>query len=331
MRKSSDSLSDHTVHKIAVAPEEEAQRLDRLLAAKTPVATSRARLKSLIQEGHIRSHGKTITNPSYRVKPGEIFEFALPPPRDPVPVAQDIPLTVVYEDEHLIVIDKPAGLVVHPAPGNADRTLVNALIGHCGSSLAGIGGVMRPGIVHRIDKDTSGLIVAAKNDATHQGLSRLFAAHDIDRAYRALVWGVPQLPRGMIEGAIGRDPHQRKKMTVRRKGGKSAKTHYQVLESYGSEVALLDCRLETGRTHQIRVHLSHIGHPILGDPVYGRAPGKRLGRLPPAAAALLDEFRRQALHAYRLGFVHPISAEKLVFESTFPADMTSLILALKAP
>jgi 23S rRNA pseudouridine1911/1915/1917 synthase len=237
-------------------------------------------------------------------------------------------LDIRYEDGDLIVTDKPAGLVVHPGPGNADGTLVNALVAHCGASLSGIGGVRRPGIVHRLDKDTSGLLVAAKNDAAHAGLSKLFAAHDLERAYLALVWGSPSPAAGMVEGNIGRNPRNRKKMAIVERGGREARTHYRVREHLADGCwSLVECRLETGRTHQIRVHLTSLGHAVVGDPLYG---GNRAGSrkaLPSAAAEALENWQRQALHAYRLAFKHPLSGELLEFTSEPPADMQALLAA----
>jgi 23S rRNA pseudouridine1911/1915/1917 synthase len=305
------------------------QRLDRLIAAGA-TGLSRSRAKALIEEGRVRCGARTIMDPSYRVKPGERFEIVVPAATDAVPQGQSIPLSVVYEDAHLIVIDKPAGLVVHPAPGNPDRTLVNALIAHCGASLSGIGGVRRPGIVHRLDKDTSGLMVAAKTDAAHRGLAEAFARHDIDRAYRALVWGVPSPREGRIEGPIGRHPIDRKRMTVRKAGGKPALTRYRVLRAFGTAASLVQCRLATGRTHQIRVHMASIGHPVIGDPVYGRTARKRRERLPESARSGVEKFGRQALHAARLGFMHPITGESMAWEAADPLDFSTLALNLES-
>ena len=304
-------------------------RLDRFLAANL-AELSRSRLRRLIEAGHVRAGEATITEPSYRVKSGERYRVAVPAPEAPVPQAQRLALKVVHEDAQLIVIDKPAGLVVHPAPGNPDRTLVNALIAHCGDSLSGIGGVRRPGIVHRIDKDTSGLLVAAKTDAAHAGLAAQFARHTIERAYLALVWGRPASSAGEIAGNIGRDPRNRKKFTVLRPGGKSALTRYRVMRGLGAAVSLLTVRLATGRTHQIRVHLSHLGHPVVGDKLYGRARRRRVQTLPGPAEAALRDFPRQALHAALLGFDHPTTGAALRFESPLPADIAGLIGALEA-
>jgi 23S rRNA pseudouridine1911/1915/1917 synthase len=314
---------------VEAAQADAGQRLDRLIAA-SGAGLSRSRVKALIEEGHVRRGARTIMDPSYRVKPGERFDVAVPAAIDAVPEGQSIPLAVVYEDEHLIVIDKPAGLVVHPAPGNPDRTLVNALIAHCGPSLSGIGGVRRPGIVHRLDKDTSGLLVAAKTDAAHRALTAAFATRDIDRVYRALVWGVPHPREGSIEGAIGRHPVDRKRMTVRKSGGKPALTRYKLVRAFGTAAALVECRLATGRTHQIRVHLASIGHPVIGDPVYGRASRARRERLPEKARQAVTNLGRQALHAARLGFRHPITGKSMAWEAPDPLDFDHLITTLES-
>ncbi len=316
----------------AVPPEQSGERLDRFLATSLGDDFSRSRLKALVQEGHLRLGGATITDPSRKIKPGESYSLIVPPAEEAIPQPQDIPLRVVFEDAHLIVIDKPAGLVVHPAPGNLDHTLVNALLHHCGDSLAGIGGVKRPGIVHRIDKDTSGLLVAAKTEAAHHGLAALFARHDIERTYLALVNGQPNPAQGSIEAAIGRDPKDRKRMAIRA-SGKPAITHYgteRILRDANSYAfaSLLRCQLETGRTHQIRVHLASIGHGLLGDPIYGRGRPAKGAKLSDTAKAALGGFKRQALHAAVLGFVHPVTGEILHFESPLPADFEALLAAL---
>jgi 23S rRNA pseudouridine1911/1915/1917 synthase len=297
-------------------------RLDRFLAERSSL--SRSRLKALIEAGHVSANGATISEPSTRVKPGTAYRLTPPPVAPARPEAQAIALDVRYEDSDLIVIDKPAGLVMHPAPGNADRTLVNALIAHCGASLSGIGGERRPGIVHRLDKDTSGLVVAAKNDFTHHGLALQFHDRSVERRYLALTYGAVAKPEGDITGAIGRDPRQRKRMAVVSRGGKAARTHYKRLEIISAAFSLLECRLATGRTHQIRVHLAHIAHPLVGDPVYGRSPrGNK--RFEAATAA----FSRQALHARTLGFVHPRTQGWLEFESPLPADFAALLDELR--
>ncbi|MDE0051675.1 MAG: RluA family pseudouridine synthase [Rhodospirillales bacterium] len=319
------SNAAETRRRFTVARAEARARLDRILADHVP-ALSRSRLKNLIETGRVSIAGETITEPGYRVKPGQAVTLVIPPPVDETPRAQSIPLQIAYEDDDLIVVDKPAGLVVHPAPGNPDRTLVNALLAHCGASLSGIGGVRRPGIVHRLDKDTSGLMVAAKHDAAHRGLSAQFATRRLSRTYNAVVWGVPR-PQGRIEGAIGRDPRNRKRMAVRTSGGKPALTRYRVLKSPGPRWSLVECRLETGRTHQIRIHMAHIGHPLLCDALYGGARSRGRGEHLRAALALCP---RQALHAARLAFVHPVSGAELAFESALPADMQALIAALSS-
>jgi 23S rRNA pseudouridine1911/1915/1917 synthase len=306
---------------ITVAADEAGERLDRILAAHLD-ALSRSRLKKLIETGQVSLDGETINDPSMRVKGGQRFVVALPAPVADRPEPQAMALTIVYEDDQLLVLDKPAGLVVHPAPGNPDRTLVNALLAHCGDSLAGIGGVRRPGIVHRIDKDTSGLMVVAKTDLAHQKLSEDFAAHTLTRSYLAIVRGVPAPRDGTIATRIGRSRANRKKMAVVTGGGKEAVTHYHVLRALGLRASLVECRLATGRTHQIRVHLTHIGHPLIGDQSYGRG---RSSGLPEAARA----FPRQALHANLIGFTHPASGEHLEFTSPLPADMAALIAALE--
>jgi 23S rRNA pseudouridine1911/1915/1917 synthase len=303
---------------------EAGQRLDRVLAARHP-ELSRSRLKTLIEDGRVSADGETITEPSYRVKPGQSFITLVPPAEPCEPEGQEIPLDILYEDSELIVIDKPAGLVVHPAPGNPDLTLVNALIAHCGESLSGIGGVRRPGIVHRLDKDTSGVMVAAKTDQAHHALSRQFEERSAERAYSALVWGVPAPAQGRIESNIGRDPRNRKKMAAfGRSKGKPAATNYRVVKRYGAWASLVECRLETGRTHQVRVHMAHIGHPLVGDPLYGRATRGRIKGLPDEAADAMRHFSRQALHARLLAFTHPTSGERLSFETEMPSDMKNL-------
>ncbi len=304
-------------------------RLDRFLADALP-DLSRSRIKSLLQDGRVTESGQTISDPSYRVKQQAVFQVTVPAPEVATPAPQEIPLTVVYEDADLLVIDKPAGLVVHPGPGQPDGTLVNALLAHCGDSLSGVGGVKRPGIVHRLDKDTSGLIVAAKNDTAHQSLSAQFADRSIDRSYCALVWGVPMPPSGRVEGNIGRHPRDRKKMSVvAPPRGKSAATNYRLMQRFGEAASLVECRLESGRTHQIRVHLTHIGFPIIGDPVYGRGTSARKNALSKQAAQLTGALNRQALHAAVIGFQHPQTGERLKFSSELPRDMKRIVSVLK--
>ena len=296
-------------------------RLDRALADAVPTM-SRERLKALIRSGALASDGKLVRDPASRVRGDERFTLTVPDPEPAHNRPQDIALTIVFEDEHLLVLDKPAGLVVHPAAGNREGTLVNALLHHCAGRLSGIGGVARPGIVHRIDKDTSGLLVVAKTDVAHEGLARQFAAHSIDRRYRAIVNGVPKTAGGTVDAPLARSSRDRKKIAiVEGKRGKRAVTHWARLTPL-NEAALIECRLETGRTHQVRVHMAAIGHPLLGDPVYGR--GKSVHR------QLLNQldFHRQALHAAGLGFVHPVTSERLSFESALPSDMQELFSAL---
>ena len=302
-----------------IAPAADGWRLDRALADAVPTL-SRERLKVLIASGAVSRDGVLARDPAKRASSGDLFHVTIPNPTLPHNEAQDIPLVVAYEDEHLIVIDKPAGLVVHPAAGNLDGTLVNALLHHCGGSLSGIGGVARPGIVHRIDKDTSGLMVAAKTDRAHEGLAKQFAAHSIDRRYRAITGGVPRPAEGSIDAPLARSPQNRKKMAIV-PGGKRAVTHYRMMERL-RDAALVECRLETGRTHQVRVHMASIGHALLGDPVYGRTKGTQKGLLETLG------FRRQALHAAHLGFIHPVKSVALAFESPMPADMQELFSQL---
>jgi 23S rRNA pseudouridine1911/1915/1917 synthase len=316
-------------HEIAVREAEAGERVDRLLAARLP-AISRSRLKSLIEAGRLTAGGETIEEPSYRVKPGESLVLAVPAAAPARPQAQAMALLILYEDPYLIVLDKPAGLVVHPAPGNPDRTLVNALLAHCGAQLTGIGGERRPGIVHRLDKDTSGLMVAAKTQSAHEGLVGQFARREVERAYQAVVWGVPEPRSGEIVGNIGRSPRNRKKMAVLKRGGRPACTRYRVVKTLaGGLASLVECRLMSGRTHQIRVHLSTQGHAIMGDPLYGRAGADRVARLPEAARDALKSLGRQALHARILGFRHPVTAETLRFEGEMPADIRRLIDTLE--
>ncbi len=297
-------------------------RLDRALAELLP-DHSRERLKALILEGHVAADGRPAQrNASLKVASGQCYSITLPPPTEAAAIAQDIPLSIVFEDDYLIVIDKPAGLVVHPAAGNLDGTLVNALLHYCQGQLSGIGGVARPGIVHRIDKDTSGLLVVAKSDKAHEGLAVQFKDHSIQRLYAAIVYGTPAPPAGTVDAWIGRSDADRKKMAVHREGrGKHAVTHYRTVQRLQG-AALVECRLETGRTHQVRVHMTHIGNPLIGDPVYGR--DKK------GFKSILETlgFKRQALHAKTLGFIHPVTSDALAFESPIPADMQELLSQL---
>lgn len=300
---------------------QDGMRLDRALADLLP-DLSRERIKALIGDGLVTGTQGGRISGSLKVGTGQSFRILVPPPAPLDTVAQDIPLVVVHEDADLIVIDKPAGLVVHPAAGNADGTLVNALLHHCAGRLSGIGGVARPGIVHRIDKDTSGLLVVAKTDKAHEGLARQFKDHSIDRLYAAIVYGQPVPAAGTVDSWIGRSDADRKKMAVHREGrGKHAVTHYRTLERLAG-AAMVECRLETGRTHQVRVHMAHLGHPLIGDPVYGRE-GKGF-------KSVLETlgFKRQALHAKTLGFIHPVTERPLLFESALPTDMQELLSEL---
>ena len=320
-------------------PEAGGGRLDRVLAAQVQEhMLSRSRLKALILAGHVTVAGRTVLDPAASVNSGDIITVTLPEPEPATPAAQAMALDIVYEDDALIVLNKPAGLVVHPAAGHASGTLVNALIAHCGDSLSGIGGVRRPGIVHRLDKDTTGLMVVAKTDRAHRRLSNQFADKrdgPIERDYLALVWGAPDRPRGTIDAPLDRHPHAREKRAVRQ-GGREAVTHWEVVARYNGAdgkpvAALLSCRLETGRTHQIRVHLAHIGHPIMGDETYATGFRTKAVRLNPDAQAALAALGRQALHAEHLGFEHPNTGEFLDFHSDLPADMARLRNALATP
>ena len=369
-------MAQGTSETIKIAAGEQGLRLDRVLSARIP-ALSRSRLKALILDGQVTIQGtiaaRTIRDPALAVKSGDIVSVTLPAPEPAQPQGEAIALDIVYEDDALVIIDKPPGLVVHPAAGHASGTLVNALIAHCGESLSGIGGVKRPGIVHRLDKDTSGLMVVAKTDAAHRALSAqfadkttgparfqaewapvgrpesapsknerrpdakpvpTFAGRRFERGYLALVWGAPARPKGTIDAPLDRHPQARDKRAVR-EGGRDAVTHWQVLERFagpdGKPIAsLLECRLETGRTHQIRVHLAHIGHPILGDATYGTGFKTKASRLGPKARAALEGLGRQALHAYLLAIEHPQTRKSLRFQSELPGDLRRLRHALAA-
>jgi len=324
---------------LVVGEKEAGERLDRFLALRLP-EHSRTRLKSLIIDGHVQLGAVTITDPGMKLSAGSLIAIELPEAVPAEPAGEPIPLVVVYEDDDLLVIDKPAGLVVHPASGHATGTLVNALIAHCGDSLSGIGGVKRPGIVHRLDKDTSGLLVVAKNDAAHKHLADQFADHGrtgpLQRAYSALVWGVPSRPHGVIDAPIDRSTTHRDRMAVVKPGkGREALTHFTVEDQFlGRDgeplIALVTCRLETGRTHQIRVHMAHIGHALVGDPVYGAGFRTKVARLDGEARGAVETFSRQALHARELGFMHPRSKETLHFESALPGDFGALLKSLSA-
>ena len=312
----------HQIIEVALGSVHSGWRLDRALADAVP-NLSRERLKALIKSGSLTRAGTALRDPAFKVAGGERFDLLVPEPAAAHNEAQDIPLRIMFEDEHLLVVDKPAGLVVHPAAGNREGTLVNALLHHCAGRLSGIGGVARPGIVHRIDKDTSGLLVVAKTDVAHEGLARQFAAHSIGRRYLAIARGIPREAKGIIDAPLARSAQNRKKIAIVPEGrGKRAITHWRRLETL-DQAALVECRLETGRTHQVRVHMASIGHPLLGDPVYG---GGKSGH-----RDLLNEldFRRQALHAQGLEFTHPVTKERLSFESALPPDMQELFNRLR--
>ena len=315
-------------HTFTVPEGATAARLDKWLADALP-ALSRSRLKALITQGAVSVAGKIERDPARKLKSGQTIVVAVPAPVDATPQAQAMDLAVVFEDRHLIVIDKPAGLVVHPAPGTPDNTLVNALLAHCGASLQGIGGVKRPGIVHRIDKDTSGLLVVAKTAAAHESLAAQFSVHSIQRLYDAFVWGVPKPAAGVITGAIGRSIANRKKMAIVKRGGKAAETRYSTSAAFGNVAAHVRCRLATGRTHQIRVHLASLGHGLIGDQVYG-ARARSFGKVPAEIASVLKSFPRQALHAATLGFTHPATGKDMMFDSPLPRDLLALEKALSA-
>lgn len=313
------------------------QRLDQVLAAAAGPDLSRSRVQGLIKAGHVTVGGRTVTEPKAKLSGGEEIVVNLPPPEPAMPKGEDIPLDILFEDDEVIVVNKPAGLVVHPGAGNPAGTLVNALIRHCGASLSGIGGVARPGIVHRLDKDTSGIMVVAKTDRAHRVLSEAFADHgrtgELERAYLAIVWGAPSRRSGTIETFLGRSSRDRLKQAVVREGQPDARhavTHYEVVETFGPDASLVECRLETGRTHQIRVHMSHIGHPLIGDRDYGAAFRTKANRLPEPVKAVVDAFPRQALHAAMLAFEHPSTGEVMRFEADMPQDMRALVEAVRA-
>ena len=328
--------------KVLTADETAEGRLDAWLTAQVGEEFSRSRIKALIKDGQVLLKGAPVTDPQRKVRAGDSYEITLPEPEDPAPKGENIPLDILYEDEDVIVISKPAGLVVHPGPGNWTGTLVNALIHHCGDTLSGIGGVRRPGIVHRLDKDTTGVMVVAKNDMSHRHLSLQFADHGrtmpLERAYQAIVWGRPRSLSGTIDAPLGRATGDRTRRAVKRPENENADeaiTHYEVLERFHESpdasalASLVECHLETGRTHQIRVHMAHIGHPLLGDAVYGGGFKTKANLLPEAAKQAVHRFTRQALHAYMLQFEHPRTGEVMHFEASLPEDMEELAAALR--
>lgn len=333
---------------LTVAADAPSERIDAYLARRLAevqpegAAPSRSQLKRLIETGQVRVDGAVVTDASRKIGPGRVIEVTTPPPVEATPRPEAIPLTIVHEDAHLLVIDKPAGLVVHPGAGNWSGTLVNALLHHCGDTLSGIGGVLRPGIVHRLDKDTTGLMVVAKSDRAHRGLSEQFADHGrtgpLERAYQAVVWGMPRVRGGTLESQIGRDPRARERQAVVKTGGKLAITHYEVTEGFGGDgdaavASLVTCRLETGRTHQIRVHMAAMRHPLLGDADYGAGFNTKIPKLAarsPSAGAALAALGRQALHAGLLAFEHPVGGKPMRFQSDLPADLAELVAALRA-
>jgi 23S rRNA pseudouridine1911/1915/1917 synthase len=331
----SPAINDDAQFAFAVAPEQAGARLDRFLAEQPEIVAaslSRTRVKALIEEGRVSVAGRGASDASRKLAAGDAVTLSVPPPEPAEPLGEDIALTIVFEDAHLLVIDKPAGLVVHPASGHETGTLVNALIAHCGETLSGIGGVKKPGIVHRIDKDTSGLLVVAKTDAAHKGLSLLFEDHgrslNLTRDYLAFVWGGPDRSHGVVDAPLGRHSIHRERMAVVSAArGREAITHWEVAESYGA-ASLIACRLETGRTHQIRVHMAHIGHPLIGDKTYGAGFKTKTSLLTPRARAAVETLDRQALHAATLGFTHPVTKEELLLESDLPADLEALKVAL---
>ena len=320
-----DSLTEQVL-RVQVPADKDGERLDRFLASVVD-DMSRTRLQGLIADGRVSGASGVIDNPRWKVHADDWFDVSVPKIRDGTPIPQDIPLDIIFEDDHLIAIDKPAGLVVHPAAGHPDGTLVNALLAHCGPAFANVGGAARPGIVHRLDIGTSGVMIAAKSEKAYLALTKTFAAHNLERAYEALVWGRLQTSHGTIEGSIGRSPRNRKKMAVLRQGGKPAKTRYRVLETYGDTASLVRCTLETGRTHPIRVHLTHLGYPIIGDPTYGSVRNK--SKVRSVFGEISENIDRPLLHAVNLTIDHPITGETLRFESNKSNIFNILIDLLK--
>lgn len=333
MKTSKAVQNEEDTHHIIIEEAHGGMRLDQVLSQEIETL-SRTRLKKLIESGEVLLNDVSCTSPSKKLETGDEIILNVPPPSDWYPQAQDIPLEIIYEDDDVLVVNKQAGLVVHPGAGNKDGTLVNALLYHCGDSLSGIGGVLRPGIVHRLDKDTSGLMVVAKNDMAHQGLSEQFSDRTLSRKYKALVMGVPMPPKGDVDLPIGRNHKNRLLMAINHQNGKSAKTFYTVIERFRDQFALIECALESGRTHQIRVHMAAINHPLLGDPAYGPQPTAVKSRLHKAGFSedivnAVMTFPRQMLHAYALSFEHPATGEVLEFSSILPDDMQDIVEKLK--
>lgn len=337
-----DSEATAGLKAFAVGEDAAGTRLDQWLAVQTAPDLSRSRIQAIIRGGDVRIDGKVVLEPKSKLVAGTLVTLGMPEPEPAEPQAEAIELAILFEDDDLIVIDKPAGLVVHPGAGNWTGTLVNALIHHCGDTLSGIGGVKRPGIVHRLDKETSGVLVVAKNDLAHRTLSDAFADHgrtgDLERAYHAVLWGVPPRPAGIVDAPLGRSGTDRTKRAVVPEGRPDARhavTHYQIVEKFGGRAdatafaSLVECRLETGRTHQIRVHMGHIGHPLIGDQTYGRAFRTKANKLPDDLKDLVADFPRQALHARLLQFRHPRTDEILRFEAAYPSDFAELVEALR--
>jgi 23S rRNA pseudouridine1911/1915/1917 synthase len=309
-------------HIITADTKDKKQRMDKCLARHIPTL-SRSFIQKLIEQGYaLLNDEMVVTQPSRRVMPDDTITLTVPPPESTEMLPANIPLSIIYEDNAFLVIDKPAGMTVHPGAGNYQDTMANALLHHCGDSLSGIGGVQRPGIVHRLDKDTSGLILAAKCDAAHHSLSEQIASRSAKRTYLAFCWGTPKQQEGAINANIGRHPQHRQKMSVVSSGGKTATTHYRVIQNFGTLASLIECRLETGRTHQIRVHMTHIGYPLIGDPSYGRTPAA--SNLPDKLKSFLTDFDRQALHSWKLKLAHPITNDAVAYESPLPDDLKSL-------
>ncbi|GAB5506040.1 MAG: RluA family pseudouridine synthase [Rhizobiaceae bacterium] len=338
-----DNEAGTALEEIVAGDDAAGARLDQWLASALDGRFSRSRLQALIRDGHVAIGGAAVTEPKRKLTAGDRIRLVTPEPEPAEPQGEAIPLTILFEDDDIIVVDKPAGLVVHPGAGNPTGTLVNALIHHCGASLSGIGGVRRPGIVHRLDKDTSGVMVAAKNDIAHRALADAFADHGrsggLERAYKALVWGIPLRPAGVVDAALGRAGADRTRRAVVPEGRPDARhavTAYSVLERYDfsadgkADAALVECRLETGRTHQIRVHMAHIGHPLIGDRDYGAAFFTKANRLPEPLRDIVSAFPRQALHAWLLAFDHPVTGERMRFETELPVDFSALVDGFRA-